>query len=267
MIPDGAIEVDLSGFVRLVDSMGDDTAIVDAARISYKKSKPIRSDTGLIRYLMRHSHWTPFEMCELKFQIKAPIFVARQWMRHRDSYNEVSGRYSELKPEFFLPFPEDLAKQSIKNKQGREEPLSPEVSAIILRALENAYQNDYQLYQELLGEGLAKELARISLPAGTYTEFYWKANLRKVFSFLGLRLDTHAQLEIRRYAQAVAQITEKLYPVAYQAFTDFQLNAVTFSGPEMQILKELLGATSRSVVTDLAGSELVEFKEKLGWSN
>lgn len=267
MIIENPIQVDKVGFVRLVDFMGDDTAIVDAARISYKKSAPMRSDTGLIRYLMRHSHWTPFEMCELKFHIKAPIFVARQWMRHRDSYNEVSGRYSELQPEFFLPKSEDLAKQSKKNRQGREEHLSPATAAIVIHALEYSYQNDYKLYQDLLGDGLAKELARISLPVSTYTEFYWKANLRKVFNFLGLRLDAHAQLEIRRYAHAIAQVTEKLYPVAYQAFTDFQLNATTFSGPEMKILKELLGTTNPPATVDLAGSELVDFKEKLGWSN
>lgn len=214
------------GFVRLVDFMGDDEAIVEAARVSYKKADKtkIRSNEGLIRYLGFKYHDTPFEMCEVKFHICCPIFVARQWMRHRTaSYNEISGRYSKLENVFYLP--ETMRKQSKKNKQGSSE---EELSAACLQGQEDVAKICSNLYKDLIRQEAAKELARIGLPVSTYTEFYVKTNLKNLFHFINLRDDDHAQYEIRVYAQKMREIVRELFPLASKAFDDYRFSDSTY---------------------------------------
>lgn len=238
-----ALAVHNHGFVRLVDCMGDDAAIVQAARISYGAgTKTRRSDRLLIRYLMRHRHTTPFEMVELKFHIKAPIFVARQWLRHRSaSVNEISSRYSEMQEEFYLPATEAVRPQSVSNRQGRADEPVPEAEAMAARAEWQAGQNAaYALYRRHLDQGMSREIARIGLPMSLYTEWYWKINLHNCFHFLSLRLDAHAQEEIRAYAEQVARCTRAVTPVAYEAFEEYVLGAVAFSRSEMQLVRKLL---------------------------
>jgi thymidylate synthase (FAD) len=231
------------GFVRLVDYMGDDAAVVQAARVSYGKgTRESREDRGLIRYLMRHRHTTPFEMCELKMHIKLPMFVARQWIRHRmASVNEISARYSVLDREFYLPAAQDLAAQSSQNKQGRGEELE-EASAEQVRSLmvEEAHRA-HALYGRLLeDEGLARELARMTLPVSWYTQWYWKVDLHNLLHFLALRLDPHAQLEIRRYAEVIAAMVADWVPLSYEAFEDYRRGAVTLSRPALLAVRSLL---------------------------
>lgn len=230
------------GFVYLVDYLGDDSAIAQAARVSYGQgTKKISEDRGLVRYLMRHKHTTPFEMCELKFHCKMPIFVARQWIRHRTAnVNEYSARYSEMLDEFYLPKSQALRKQSQANKQGRSnEELAPAQSAKVLELLSGLYNAQYKGYKELLDMELARELARISLSVANYTQWYWKIDLHNLFHFLRLRLDSHAQHEIRVYGEAMTRIVKDAFPIAYEAFEDFQLNARTFSSPELKLLQLL----------------------------
>lgn len=259
------------GFVRLVDCMGDDAAIVQAARVSYGKgTKSVSEDKGLIRYLMRHRHTSPFEMVEFKFHIKLPIFVARQWIRHRTAnVNEYSGRYSEMKDEFYIPDIEQLRTQSAVNKQGRSSELLPEETA---KAIANQYKETqdrlFNEYSELLETELARELARINLPLSNYTEWYWKIDLHNLFHFLKLRMDVHAQYEIRVYADVMADIVRQILPLAYSAFEDYILNGVSFSGPELNAIKKLIG--SNVIESDdelkalgLSIGELREFKIKL----
>jgi thymidylate synthase (FAD) len=258
------------GFVRLVDYMGNDSAIVQAARVSYGEgTKKLLEDRGLIRYLMRHRHTTPFEMVEFKFHVKLPIFVARQWIRHRSAnVNEYSGRYSVMKEEFYLPRPEDVQTQSDRNKQGRSDQEVPrELQQKFIDGLAKLQREAYGQYQEALDQEIARELARINLPLSLYTEWYWKIDLHNLFHFLRLRLDDHAQMEIRQYAVVMAEMVQTVCPLAYEAFTDYQLNGVSFSGPELAVLGEHLGSVLRDVeglvTRGLSKREASEFLEKL----
>lgn len=231
------------GFVRLVDYLGNDAAIVQAARVSYGQGTKKRTeDAGLIRYLMRHRHTSPFEMVETKFHVKAPIFVARQWMRHRaSSINEISGRYSILTDEMYIPDVSQISFQSSDNKQGRSAAEVPEGLRERVRELLLAGQREaYAGYQEMIDAEIARELARITLPVSVYTEWYWKINLHNLFHFLSLRMDAHAQFEIRIYAEAIGLIVRRLAPVAYQAFLDYDRDAVNLSGPERAIVERAL---------------------------
>ncbi|MBU3742532.1 MAG: FAD-dependent thymidylate synthase [Candidatus Kapabacteria bacterium] len=258
------------GFVRLVDVMGDDAAIVQAARVSYGSgTKKVHEDRGLIRYLMRHLHTTPFEMVEFKFHIKLPIFVARQWIRHRTAnVNEYSGRYSEMKDEFYVPSLDQVRAQSTSNKQGRADEAFPvEESRRIVDMMTATQEHAYAEYQELLSMDLAREVARINLPVSNYTEWYWKIDLHNLFHFLRLRIDAHAQYEIRVFAQAMADLIRPYVPLAYEAFEDYILKSERFSRLELQALDALLA--SREVTADelaavgLKGREAAEFLEKL----
>ena len=239
------------GFVRVIDYMGDDAAIVQAARVSYGRgTKRAQQDAGLIRYLMRHRHTTPFEMCEIKFHVKLPIFVARQWIRHRTaSINEYSARYSILDKAFYIPAPEHLAAQSVDNRQGRGEVLDGEEAAEVLDLLRSDAERSYAHYTRMLNEGegadparrgLARELARMNLTLNTYTQWYWKTNLHNLFHFLSLRADPHAQYEIRAYADAMLRMTEAWVPIAAAAFRDYRLGAVTLSAQMVVVLRRML---------------------------
>ncbi len=231
------------GFVALVDYMGDDKAIVQAARVSYGQgTKSTRSDRALIRYLMRHHHTTPFEMVEFKFLVRLPIYVARQWVRHRTvSLNEISYRYSIAPDEYEVPRPESIRAQSQKNRQGRStEPMDPKVVEQYRQQVEEICDDAYAKYEGFLGLGVARELARIVLPVGFYTEWYWKINLHNLFHFLKLRLDDHAQEEIREYSQVIARIARTVAPVAFEAFEDFDLGAQSFSRSEQEALAHIL---------------------------
>jgi thymidylate synthase (FAD) len=221
---------------RLVDHMGNDSAIVQAARVSYGAgTKSVSDDRALIRYLMRHKHTTPFEMVEFKFHIKAPIFVARQWLRHRTaSVNELSARYSLVPNDFFLP--EELRKQSQSRGQGGEEPYG-EGSDNLLRKQKASCDLAFLAYEELIRKGVSRELARTHLPQGTFTEFYWKINLHNLFHFLALRIEDHAQKEIRDLAKQVYELIKPIVPFACEAFEDFRLGAVTLSRLEVEAIQ------------------------------
>ncbi len=249
------------GFVRLVDYMGSDAAIVQAARVSYGKgTKKLREDRALIRYLMRHCHNSPFEMCELKLHVKLPIFVARQWVRHRTaSLNEYSARYSEMNDEFYIPaeqgevlFAEaSLSEQSQSNRQGRDNGGASfarvDKRKNISDRMQTRARNSYAFYKELLSEGLAREVARISLPLSTYTEFYWKTNLHNLLHFLGLRMDKHAQEEIRLYAHAIFnELVQPLFPLASEAFIDYRLESSLLSRHEVLLLRKILSGNKVS---------------------
>lgn len=260
-----------AGFVRLVDFMGGDESIVQAARVSYGKgTKSVNEDRGLIRYLMRHMHTTPFEMVELKFHVKLPIFVARQWIRHRTAnVNEYSGRYSVMKDEFYVPGHEAIHYQSVKNKQGRREDEVPaELRQRVVDILSATQKQLYGEYEHLLESEIARELARVNLPLSLYTEWYWKVDLHNLFHFLRLRLDPHAQYEIRVYAEAMGEITKLVAPMAWEAFEDYMFKAVKFSGPELVVLSECLDASSVTKemleAKGLGKREAEEFLEKLG---
>lgn len=258
------------GFVRLVDVMGDDDSIVQAARVSYGSgTKKVHEDRGLIRYLMRHLHTTPFEMVEFKFHVKLPIFVARQWIRHRTAnVNEYSGRYSEMKDEFYVPSTENIRPQSTTNKQGRsDETFPPDVVNSMAAQMESTQVKLYDEYRELLEAGMARELARINLPVSNYTEWYWKIDLHNLFHFLRLRIDDHAQYEIQVYGEALASIVRAAVPVAYEAFEDYILRAEKFSAPELRALASVLGPNVPSeeglAEFGLKGREAREFLGKL----
>ena len=259
-----------AGFVRLVDYMGGDESIVQAARVSYGKgTKTVNEDRGLIRYLMRHMHTTPFEMVELKFHIKLPIFVARQWIRHRTAnVNEYSGRYSVMKDEFYVPEHEAIHFQSLKNKQGRRADEVPEdLRKRVLEILTNSQRQLYGEYEKMLEEDIARELARINLPLSLYTEWYWKIDLHNLFHFLRLRIDPHAQYEIRVYGEAMAEITKKVAPFAWEAFEDYALRAEKFSRLEMNVIADRLdtdGLTQEYLVSKgFSKREADEFLAKL----
>jgi thymidylate synthase (FAD) len=259
------------GFVRVLDYMGDDAAIVQAARVSYGRgTRRSQEDAGLIRYLMRHRHTTPFEMCEIKFHVKLPIFVARQWIRHRTaSVNEYSARYSILDKEFYIPSAEHLAAQSVSNRQGRGDVLDGEEAAEVLDLLRADAEQTYAHYARMLNEGdaadparrgLARELARMNLTLNTYTQWYWKTNLHNLFNFLSLRADAHAQYEIRVYADAMMRMTEAWVPVAAAAFRDYRLGAVTLSAQMVTVLQRMLAGEAVSQETSgLNRREWVEF--------
>lgn len=258
------------GFVRLVDYMGGDEAIVQAARVSYGKgTKTVHEDRGLIRYLMRHGHTTPFEMVELKFHVKLPIFVARQWIRHRTAnVNEYSGRYSVMKDEFYVPDHTVIHRQSLRNRQGRADAEVPaEMRQRVLDLLLAGQKNMYAGYEELLEADIARELARINLPLSLYTEWYWKIDLHNLFHFLYLRLDLQAQSEIRAYAEVIGGITRMVIPVAWEAFEDYVLKAKKFSRAETEIIAERLdtsGLTKEYLESKgLKGKEAEDFLGKL----
>ena len=242
------------GFVRVIDYMGDDTAIVQSARVSYGKgTKKISNDKGLIKYLMRHWHSTPFEMCEIKLHVKLPIFIARQWIRHRTAnVNEYSASYSILDKEFYIPSVENLASQSQINKQGRAENLSPEEAEKVIELLKSDAEQTYRNYEVMLNEnsdgetlddgsmGIARELARMNLTLNTYTQWYWKIDLNNLLHFLALRADAHAQYEIRVYADIILDIVKKWVPVTYEAFEDYRVGGTQLSAKEILILKKII---------------------------
>jgi len=230
------------GFVALVDYMGSDAAIVQAARVSYGQgTKTVRDDRALIRYLMRHRHTTPFEMVELKFLVRLPIYVARQFIRHRTaSVNEYSARYSVVPDEYEIPPPEEIRRQSTLNRQGRGESLPGTVVEQFRTDLERVSKDAYAAYTTALNAGVARETARLVLPVAFYTQWYWKANLHNLLHFLLLRLDPHAQEEIRLFAAEMAKITRVVAPVAYEAFEDFQLASLHLSRREQRAVKLML---------------------------
>ncbi len=291
---DAMIGVDIPcldhGFIRLVDYMGDDQAVVQAARVSYGTgTRRAREDRGLIRYLLRHRHTTPFEMCEIKVHMKLPIFVARQLIRSRTAnVNETSGRYSILDKEFYVPDPAVLGTQSKNNRQGRGEPVSPARAAQILEILKRDAEMTYTHYEEMLGgaaatqttdeqreartvaeaaaaEGLARELARINLPVSFYTQWYWKIDLHNLLRFISLRADAHAQYEIRVYAEALASLVKLWVPDVHEAFVDYQMEGANLSRMVVAALRALL----RGEKPDLAGlgmsaREQNDFKQLFG---
>ncbi|WP_104493716.1 FAD-dependent thymidylate synthase [Paracoccus denitrificans] len=253
------------GLVRVIDYMGDDAAITQAARVSYGRgTKSVSNDEGLIRYLMRHWHSTPFEMCEVKFHVKLPVFVARQWIRHRTAnVNEYSARYSILDREFYIPAPEHLAAQSTVNNQGRGQVLEGDEAARVLDLLREDAMRSYDHYEQMLSQegqqGLARELARMNLPANIYTQWYWKVDLHNLFHFLRLRADAHAQYEIRAYAETMCGIVRDWVPFAYAAFEDYRLGGVQLSAKGVDALKRRL---SGEVVTqENSGMSKGEWRE------
>jgi thymidylate synthase (FAD) len=262
------------GFIRLIEIMGDDSSIVQAARVSYGKgTKSIREDRSLIRYLMRHSHTSPFEMVELKFHIRLPIFVARQWIRHRTAnVNEYSGRYSEMTSDFYLPEKNQLRTQSTINKQGRSNDLIDEsLTDEVIKSMETSQKNSYNEYIKYINQGIAREIARINLPLSSYTEWYWKIDLHNLFRFLKLRLDVHAQYEIRVYAETIANILKQILPISFEAFEDYMLNSITFSSSELYLLKEVFNNVDLKSISDdeniLSKTELNEFIQKVTFIN
>ncbi len=242
------------GFVRLIDYMGDDSAITQAARVSYGKgTKTVNTDKGLIRYLLRHRHTTPFEMVEAKFHIKMPIFVARQWIRHRTAnVNEYSARYSILDKEYYIPSIDSLAAQSQQNHQGRGDVLSADEAAEVLEILKVDAEQTYHHYQLMMNEdetgnviddnkqGLARELARMNLTLNTYTQWYWKIDLHNLLHFLALRADSHAQYEIRVYAEAMLEMIKAWLPITYEAFQDYRVGGLHLSAQQLAMVKRLI---------------------------
>jgi thymidylate synthase (FAD) len=243
------------GFIRVVDYMGDDGAVVQAARVSYGKgTRRVQEDRGLINYLMRHRHTTPFEMCEIKYHVKLPIFVARQWIRHRTAnVNEYSARYSILDREFYVPEPEHLAAQSRSNRQGRGAVLEGDEAARVLQILSEDAERSYAHYIEMLNEpeeggeeadparkGLARELARMNLTLATYTQWYWKIDLHNLLHFLSLRADAHAQYEIRAYAEAMLETLDRWMPLTFEAFTEHRMGGAHLSAKALEVVKAML---------------------------
>ncbi len=255
------------GFVRVIDYMGDDPAIVQAARVSYGRgTRRVSDDAGLIRYLMRHRHTTPFEMCEIKYHVKLPIFVARQWIRHRTaSVNEISARYSVLDKEYYVPAPDNLAGQSATNRQGRGEVLAGAEAARVLDILRDDAERAFAHYEAMLDGGLARELARMNLTLATYTQWYWKIDLHNLLHFLSLRADPHAQFEIRVYAEAMLETVRRWVPVTFQAFQDYRLGAAVLSAPAIAVVRRLLaGETVDPADSGLSPREWRELMAVLG---
>ena len=266
------------GFVRVVDYMGDDNAVVQAARVSYGKgTKRVSEDRGLINYLMRHRHTTPFEMAEIKYHIKLPIFVARQWIRHRTAnVNEYSARYSILDNEFYIPAPEQLAAQSAQNRQGRDAVLTGDEAKEVFKLLRDDSENNYAHYEYMLNEGphgepkdpgrkgLARELARMNLSLNFYTQWYWKTNLHNLLHFLSLRADPHAQYEIRVYADAMLETLKRWVPLTHDAFMDYRMGGVHLSAKGTAAVKKMLaGETVDRKDTGLSAREWRELKASL----
>ena len=272
------------GFVRVVDYMGDDTSIVQSARVSYGKgTKKISTDSGLIKYLMRHRHSTPFEMCEIKYHIKLPIFVARQWIRHRTAnVNEYSARYSILDKEFYLPAKENLAAQSKSNRQGRGDLINDKQADDVLKILKEDAEKNYNDYETILNErhdgtivneskkGLARELARMNLTLNTYTQWYWKTDLLNLLNFLSLRADDHAQYEIRAYADVMIDCLKKWVPITYEAFMDYRVGGMELSSKGRLVISKMIKGEScdfeNSKLSKREWNELMEsfgFNEKM----
>ena len=267
------------GFVRVVDYMGDDGAIVQAARVSYGRgTRRISEDKGLINYLMRHRHTTPFEMCEIKYHVKLPIFVARQWIRHRTAnVNEYSARYSILDNEFYVPAPEHLAAQASVNRQGRGDVIEGAAAQRVLDLLRNDAERAYAGYTTLLNEdasgapadpawpGLARELARMNLSLNFYTQWYWKIDLYNLLHFLSLRADPHAQYEIRAFAEAMLATVQRWVPMAYDAFLEYRMNAVTISATGLAVVRRMLaGEAVDQASSGLSAREWRELMALLG---
>ena len=264
------------GFIRVIDYMGDDTSIVQAARVSYGKgTKKVSTDSGLIKYLMRHWHSTPFEMCEIKYHIKLPIFIARQWIRHRTAnVNEYSARYSILDKEFYLPAPEDLAAQSQNNRQGRGDVLEGDQAKKVLELLKGDAEQTYNNYETMLNErydgsvineggvGLARELARMNLTLNTYTQWYWKTDLLNLMNFLRLRADSHAQYEIRAYADVMLDTVKKWVPITYEAFMNYRVGGTEVSAKGKAVIQKLIKGDEISMEqSDLSKREWNELME------
>jgi len=236
------------GFIRVVDYMGDDAAVVQAARVSYGSgTKSVRSDAGLIRYLMRHRHSTPFEMCEIKLHVKLPIFVARQWIRHRTAnVNEYSARYSILDREFYLPAAEAVATQSASNRQGRGAALDVDAAAEVRRRMGAQARAAFDLYDALLADddeaapAVARELGRAVLPLATYTQWYWKIDLHNLLHFVALRADPHAQAEIRAYAELLLDLIERWVPLTAEAFREYRLEGASLSRGQLEAIRRRL---------------------------
>ena len=249
------------GFVRVIDYMGDDTSIVQSARVSYGKgTKQVSTDSGLIKYLMRHWHSTPFEMCEIKYHVKLPIFIARQWIRHRTAnVNEYSARYSILDKEFYLPNPENLAAQSKSNRQGRGDIIEGKQAKEVLELLKSDSERTYENYEMMLNErfdgttidenkkGLARELARMNLTLNTYTQWYWKTDLLNLMNFLRLRADSHAQFEIRAYADIMLETVKKWVPITHAAFMDYRVGGTEVSAKGKAVIQKLIKGEKVSV--------------------
>lgn len=250
------------GFVRMVDYMGSDERIVQSARVSYGKgTKSYREDKGLIDYLLRNEHTSPFEQVVFTFHTKMPIFVARQWVRHRTArINEISGRYSVMPREFYLPSLEDISFQSSDNKQGRsKESVPSELKQKVLDILQKGQEESYEQYSGLVEEGLARELARINLPLSLYTEWYWQIDLKNLFHFLKLRMDAHAQMEIRVYADKIHELASLVCPMAFESFNQHLQGSVRFSAEEMEALKRTLAGKE----SGLSGKKEDRFRAKL----
>ncbi|MGE0733890.1 MAG: FAD-dependent thymidylate synthase [Alphaproteobacteria bacterium] len=267
------------GFVRVIDYMGDDAAIVQAARVSYGKgTKKVREDQGLINYLLRHRHTTPFEMCEIKYHVKLPVFVARQWIRHRTAnVNEYSARYSILDREFYIPAPENLAAQSASNRQGRGDTLQGAEAESVLRILKEDAARSYDHYEEMLNsredgseievgrQGLARELARMNLPLNIYTQWYWKTNLHNLMHFLSLRADAHAQYEIRVYAEVMIETLKRWVPHTYEAFIDYRMGGAHLSAKGLAAVKRMIaGEKVGQENSGLSAREWRELMDALG---
>lgn len=269
------------GFIRVIDYMGDDAAITQAARVSYGKgTKQVSQDRGLIRYLMRHWHTTPFEMCELKLHVKLPIFVARQWIRHRTAnVNEYSARYSILDKEFYIPAEGNLAAQSALNKQGRGDVLTGDEAREVLEILRSDSRRCYEHYMHMMNmedegegcqvdpskQGLARELARMNLTLNYYTQWYWKIDLHNLMHFVMLRADPHAQYEIRVYADILLDIIKKWVPHTYEAFCDYRLHSVSLSAQMKEVLRQMvLGNKVTLEESGLTKREWDEMIDKMG---
>jgi thymidylate synthase (FAD) len=267
------------GFVRAIDYMGDDSAVVQAARVSYGRgTRKVREDAGLIRYLMRHRHTTPFEMCEIKYHVKLPIFVARQWIRHRTAnVNEYSARYSVLDREFYVPAPEQLAAQSSENRQGRGKTLRGPEAERVLALLRDDAQRNYDHYVEMLNEdeqgtklvegrdGLARELARMNLTLNAYTQWYWKTDLHNLMGFLSLRADAHAQYEIRVYADAMLETLRRWVPLCHEAFDEYVMGGARLSRTGLAVVRRMLaGETVEQADSGLSPREWRELLAVLG---
>jgi len=255
-----AIPVLDHGFIRVIDYMGDDSSIVQSARVSYGKgTKKVSTDEGLIRYLMRHWHSTPFEMCEIKYHVKLPIFIARQWIRHRTAnVNEYSARYSILDKEFYIPAKEQLSAQATNNRQGRGELITGQQADEVLKILKDDAVRTYDNYEKMLNErfdgtiidekksGLARELARMNLTLNSYTQWYWKTDLLNLMNFLFLRGDSHAQYEIRVYAEKMLETVKKWVPITHAAFLDYRVGAAHLSSKGLKIIKSMINGNKIS---------------------
>ena len=270
------------GFIRVIDYMGDDTSIVQAARVSYGKgTKQVSTDSGLIKYLMRHWHSTPFEMCEIKYHVKLPIFIARQWIRHRTAnVNEYSARYSILDKEFYLPTNEHLAAQSKNNRQGRGEIIDGDQAKEVLDLLKTDAETTYKNYETMLNQrydgsiidenksGLARELARMNLTLNTYTQWYWKTDLLNLMNFLRLRVDSHAQYEIRAYAVAMLDTLKRWVPITYEAFMDYRVGGTEISSKGKAVIQKLVKNEKVSLEqSGLSKREWNELMEALNLKN